>query len=68
MKAYKIQIVQKLEISLDPPPLHFFFWGYVKDRVYKTAVNGIDHPKEKNPRGCEICDCWHDRSDREQTP
>ena len=22
-------------------------WGYVKDRVYKTAVNDIDHLKEK---------------------
>ena len=31
-----------LDLTLD-----FFFWGYVKDRVYKTAVNDIDHPKER---------------------
>ena len=30
----------------DGSPPHF--WGYVKDRVYKTAANDIDHPKEKN--------------------
>ena len=24
-----------------------FLWGYVKDRVYKTHVNGMDHLKEK---------------------
>ena len=33
--------------SPDLTPLDFFFWGYVKDRVYKTAVNDIDHLKEK---------------------
>ena len=34
--------------SPDPTPLDFFFWGYVKDRIYKTDVNGIDHLMEKN--------------------
>ena len=33
--------------SPDLIPLDFFFWGYVKDRVYKTAVNDIEHLKEK---------------------
>ena len=28
-------------------PLNVFFWGYVKNRVYKTAVNDKDHLKEK---------------------
>ena len=32
----------------DLTPLDFFFW--VKDRVYNTAVNEIDHLKEKSKR------------------
>ena len=31
----------------DITPFDFFFWGYVKDRVYKTPVNDMDHLKEK---------------------
>ena len=37
-------------MSPDLTPLDFFFWGYVKDRVYKTAVNDIDHLKEKSKK------------------
>ena len=33
--------------SPDFTPCDFFLWGYVKDRVYKTPVNDIDHLKEK---------------------
>ena len=33
--------------SPDVTPLDFFLWGYVKDRVYKTPVNDMDHLKEK---------------------
>ena len=33
--------------SPDITPLDFFLWGYVKDRVYKTPVDDIDHLKEK---------------------
>ena len=33
--------------SPDVTPCDFFLWGYVKDRVYKTPVNDIDHLKEK---------------------
>ena len=38
--------------------------------VYKTAVNDIDYlkKKEKNPRICEIGDCWHNCCDLERTP
>ena len=42
--------------SPDVTPCDFFLWGYVKDRVYKTPVNDIDHLKKKDPRGCGICD------------
>ena len=33
--------------SPDITPRDFFLWGYVKDRVYKTPVNDMDHLKEK---------------------
>ena len=33
--------------SPDITPLDFFLWGYVKDRVYKTPVDDIDHLKDK---------------------
>ena len=32
----------------DLTPLDFFFW--VKDRVYNTTVNEIDHLKDKSKR------------------
>ena len=33
--------------SPDITPLDFFFWGYVKDQVYSTRVDSIEHLKER---------------------
>ena len=33
--------------SPDITPLDFFFWGYVKDRVFQTPINDLDELKEK---------------------
>ena len=42
-----LQVAAIMSAVTDLTPLDFFFWGYVNDRVYKTAVNDIDHLKEK---------------------
>ena len=36
------------DVEVRQPLDIFFLWGYVKDRVFKTPVNDMDHLKEKN--------------------
>jgi hypothetical protein len=48
--------------SPDITPLHFFLWGYVKDKVYATKVTGVEGLKTRTDQGCHhkksIEACW----------